>query len=200
MDYSSITDFLLKYGYPIIFLLSVYEGPFVTITASFLAASGFFSIFIIYPIVVIADLIGDIIWYYVGYFGREKIINRWGRLLGLPYDRLEKIEKINERFKKHQGKIMFGAKITHFVGFPFLIAAGILKWDIKKFVWLNFLGALPKSFLWVVIGYFFGQVSVIVIKYLKYGSYISIALFAFSIAAYFIIMRVSKKYFKKFEI
>jgi membrane protein DedA with SNARE-associated domain len=65
---------------------------------------------------------------------------------------------------------------------------------------LNFLGALPKSFLWVVIGYFFGQVSVIVIKYLKYGSYISIGIFALSIAVYFIIMRISRKYFKRFEV
>lgn len=200
MDLSDITDILLKYGYPIIFLLSVYEGPFVTITASFLAASGFFSILLIYPIVVLADLIGDVIWYYVGYFGRKKIINRWGKFLGLPYTRLDRIERLNERFKRHQGKIMFGAKITHVLGFPFLIAAGVLKWDIKKFIWFNFLGALPKSLLWVIIGYFFGHVSVLVIKYFKYGTYISIGILIFSLVVYLLIIRISQKYFKRFKV
>jgi membrane protein DedA with SNARE-associated domain len=200
MDYSSIVHFLLRFGYPIIFLLVVYEGPFVTIIASFLAASGFFNVFILYPLVVVADLTGDIIWYYVGYFGREKIINRWGRFLGLPYERLDKLEKINKRFKNHQAKVMFTAKVTHIVGFPFLITAGIFKWNIKKYIWFNFLATLPKSLLWIFIGFFFGQASVLVSKYLKYGTYISIGIFILSIAAYFVIVKISRKYFKKYDV
>jgi membrane protein DedA with SNARE-associated domain len=200
MDYSSITHFLLKFGYPLLFLLVVYEGPFVTIIAAFLAASGFFNVFILFPVVVIADLTGDIIWYYVGYFGREKVINRWGRFLGLPYDRLDKLEKINERFKNHQARVLFAAKVTHFIGFPFLIAAGIFKWDIKKYIWFNFLATLPKSLLWIFIGYFFGQASVLVNKYLKYGTYISIGILILSIAVYFAIVKISRKYFKKYDI
>jgi membrane protein DedA with SNARE-associated domain len=200
MDYSSITHILLKFGYPIVFLLVVYEGPFTTIIAAFLAASGFFNVFILYPIVVIADLTGDIIWYYVGYFGREKIINRWGRFLGLPYDRLDKLEKINERFKNHQTKVMFAAKVTHVVGFPFLIAAGMFKWNIKKYIWFNFLATLPKSLLWIFIGYFFGQASVLINKYLKFGTYISIGVFILSIAVYFIIVKISRKYLKKYDV
>jgi membrane protein DedA with SNARE-associated domain len=200
MDYTSITHILLQFGYPIIFLLIVYEGPFTTIIAAFLAASGFFNVFILYPVVVIADLTGDIIWYYVGYFGREKVINRWGRFLGLPYERLDKLEKLNERFKNHQSKIMFAAKVTHVIGFPFLIAAGIFKWDIKKYIWFNFLATLPKSLLWIIIGYFFGQASVLVNKYLKYGTYISIGILILAIAVYFIIVKISRKYFKKYDV
>jgi membrane protein DedA with SNARE-associated domain len=200
MDYSIIVHFLLKFGYPIVFLLVVYEGPFATIISAFLAASGFFNVFILYPVVVFADLTGDIIWYYVGYFGREKIINRWGRFLGLPYNRLDKLEKINERFKNHQAKVMFVAKVTHVIGFPFLIAAGIFKWDIKKYIWFNFLATLPKSLLWIIIGYFFGQASVLVNEYLKYGTYISIGIFILAIAVYFVIVKISRKYFKKYDV
>ncbi|MCL4378138.1 MAG: VTT domain-containing protein [Actinobacteria bacterium] len=200
MDNLSIVHFILKYGYPIIFLLVVYEGPLITIISSFLAASGLFNVFIIYPLVVIADLTGDIIWYYVGYFGREKIITRWGRFLGLPYSRMDKFEKINERFKNHQGKILFSAKVTHVIGFPFLIVAGIFKWDIKKFMWFNFLATLPKSLLWVIIGYFFGQASVTISKYLKYSTFISIGILILSILIYFIIIKIAKRFFKNYEV
>lgn len=78
MDSSKIIYLCLHYGYPIIFLLVLIEGPIVTITSSFFAASGYFNVFMLYPVIVIADLLSDILWYFVGYFGREKIINRWG--------------------------------------------------------------------------------------------------------------------------
>jgi len=199
MDSSIVIHFLLKYGYPIIFLLVVYEGPIVTIIASFLAASGVFNVFILYPLVVVADLTGDIIWYYVGYFGREKVINRWGRFLGLPYKRIEKFEKINERFKNHQGKVLFTAKITHVIGFPFLIGAGIFKWDIKRFIWFNFLATLPKSLAWVLLGYYFGHASIIVSKYLKYGTFISAGVLILSILIYFVIIKFTKRFLKNYE-
>jgi len=200
MDYSNIVHFLLKFGYPIIFLLVVYEGPLVTIIASFLAASGFFNVFILYPLVIAADLTGDIIWYYVGYFGREKVINRWGRFLGLPFERMDKFEKINERFKNHQGKILFIAKITQVVGLPFLIGAGVFKWDLKRYMWFNFLAALPKSLAWILIGYFFGNASIVISRYFKYGTFISIGTLILSILVYFIILKITKIFFRRYEI
>lgn len=198
MDSSIVIHFLLKYGYPIIFLLVVYEGPVVTIISSFLAAAGLFNVFILYPLVVIADLTGDVIWYFVGYFGREKLIKRWGRFFGLPYERLDKFEKINERFKNHQGKVLFTAKITHLIGFPFLIGAGIFKWDLKRFIWFNFLATLPKSLAWMLLGYYVGQASLVVSKYLKYGTLISVGILILSIVIYFIIMKITKRFLKNY--
>ena len=70
----------------------------------------------------------------------------------------------------------------------------------KKYIWFNFLATLPKSLLWIIIGYFFGQASVLVNKYLKFGTYISIGIFILSIAAYFAIVKISRKYFKKYDV
>lgn len=113
------------YSYIIIFLLIIVEGPVVTISSSFLAASGYLNIFILYPLIVIADLLADIMWYFVGYLGKEKIIDRWGRFIGLTHERFRKLERLKNKFKTHQGKILFTAKITHAVGFPIFIAAGL---------------------------------------------------------------------------
>lgn len=199
MDSALITHLILKFGYPVIFLLVVYEGPLVTIAAAFFAASGYLNVFILYPLIVVADLSSDIMWYYVGYFGREKVINRWGRFFGLNQDSLIKFQKLNDKFKNHQGKILFAAKITHVIGFPFLINAGIFKWDIKKYILFNFLATIPKTLGFMLLGYFFGKAGNIISRYLGYGTYIGIGAFVCLIITYFLIVKFAKKKFKNYE-
>ncbi len=199
MDSSLIAQLILRFGYPIIFLLVVYEGPLVTIAAAFFAASGYLNVFILYPLIVIADLSSDIMWYYVGYFGREKVINRWGRFFGLHSDNLEKFQKLNNRFKNHQGKILFIAKISHVIGFPFLINAGMFKWDIRKYILFNFLATIPKTLGFMILGYFFGKAGNIISRYLGYGTYIGIGAFVCLIITYFLIVKFAKKKFKNYE-
>lgn len=199
MNSSIIIHLLLRFGYPIIFLLVVYEGPLVTVTAAFFAASGYLNIFILYPLIVVADLSSDIMWYFIGYFGREKVVNRWGRFIGLNQDSLDKFQKLNNKFKNHQGKILFIAKITHVIGFPFLINAGIFKWDIKKYILFNFLATLPKTLGFMLLGFFFGKTSNVISKYLGYETYIGIGAFICSILSYFLILKIAKNKFKNYE-
>lgn len=198
MNSSQIINLCLHYGYPIIFLLVLIEGPIVAITSSFFAASGYFNIFILYPLIVFADLSGDILWYFVGYLGREKIINRWGRFIGLTPERVSKFEKINDKFKNHQGKALFTAKITHVIGFPFLISAGIFKWDLKKFIWFNFLATLPKTLFFMLIGYYFGEAHEAISRYLGYSTLFGIAAFIIALIIYFIVIKFSKRFFKNY--
>jgi membrane protein DedA with SNARE-associated domain len=199
MGSSQIINLCLRYGYPIIFLLVLIEGPIVTITSSFFAASGYFSVFILYPLIVIADLSSDILWYFAGYLGREKIINRWGHFVGLNPETFGKFEKINDKFKKHRGKVLFTAKITHVIGFPFLISAGIFKWDLKKFIWFNFLATLPKTLFFMILGFYFGEARETISRYLGYSTLVGISSFVLALIIYFAVIKLSKRFFKKFE-
>jgi membrane-associated protein len=199
INYSGIIHLLAHYGYPIIFVLVLIEGPIVTITSSFFAASGYFNVCILFPIIAAADLSADIIWYFIGYFGKKKILNRWGRFIGLNNERLNKFEKLNDKFKNHQGKILFIAKITHVLGFPFLINAGIFKWDIKKYILFNFYATVPKTICFILLGYFFGHASITISRYLGYGTYIGIGLFILAISIYFVAQKFTHKIFKRYE-
>lgn len=199
MDSSQIIELLAKYGYPVIFLLVLIEGPMVMIISSFFAALGYFNPFVLYPLIVIADLSADILWYYAGYLGRKNVVNRWGKFIGLTRNKLNRFEKISSKFKNHQGKILFTAKITHIIGFPFLIAAGIFRVDIKKFIWFNFLATIPKVMFFMLLGYYFGEASEIISRYLEYGTLIGIFLLILSITIYFIIQKFVRKYFKRYE-
>lgn len=200
MDSSQIIELVSKYSYPVIFLLILIEGPLVMMISSFFAAMGYLNIFILYPLLVIADLLADILWYFVGYVGRRNIARRWGRVLGLTGDRLARFERLNDRFKRNQGKILFTAKITHVIGFPFLIAAGIFRIDLKRFIWFNFLATIPKVMIFMLLGYYFGEASVLISRYLGYGTIVVMLLLVLSIAVYFLIQRFAKKIFKKYEL
>jgi membrane-associated protein len=199
MLFSKILETLPKYGYIIVSLLVLVEGPVVTISSSFLASFGYFNIFVLYPLIVAADVFADVLWYFVGYLGRERIINRWGRFVGLTQEKFGRLARIENKFKANQGKILFTAKITHAVGFPFLITAGILKVDLKKYILFNFLAALPKTLIFMVIGYYFGEAGEAIGKYLRYSTYIGISLFVIAVAVFFILQKYSKKLFQKYE-
>lgn len=199
MSSTEVFDLLIKYGYPIIFFLVLFEGPFVTITAGFFAASGYFNLFLLYPLIVFTDLFSDVMWYFVGYFGKEKIINRWGCFIGITEKRLKKMEKLGHEFENHQGKILFTAKITHAFGLPLLITSGMLKINLKEFSWFNFLATLPKTLVFLLLGYYFGEAREAIARYLGYSTIIGIVIFILAIAIYIIIQKYLKKFFVKFE-
>lgn len=189
-----INSLILHFGYPAVFILVFVEGPLVTMAAAFGVALGYFNLFILFPLIIIADLLADIMWYSVGYFGREKLVSRWGHFVGLTVNRLSKMEKI---FGRHQGKILFMAKITHAIGFPFLIAAGLGKLNFKKYCFFNFLATVPKSFIFMGLGYYFGQAHELISDYLGYSTIIGLILLAFAILVFILFQRLMNNYFSK---
>ncbi len=125
----------------------------VTVIGSFLASLGYFNVFIVYAVVVSADMIGDMLWYSLGYFGRNNFIERYGHYIGITTERIVKMER---HFSAHAGKTIFLAKITHAIGLPFIIAAGMARIKFKTFFSYSLWATLPKSLIFVFLGYYAG--------------------------------------------
>ncbi len=181
---TAISLWIIRYGYLIILPISIIEGPIITVIAAFLAHQGYFNIFIVYFVVVLGDLIGDLLFYFIGHFGKKLSNTALGRFFGLTDER---IKKLSEHFDVHSGKTIFWGKLTHSMGWAVLPAAGLAKMPIGRFLWFNLLGTLPKSLIFLLIGYYLGY------AYQSIDSYISkiaLALFIVLAAAIFF-------YFKK---
>jgi len=163
---NNILLLLFSYGYLIYFLLAVVEGPIVTIIAGLLISLKYFNFFLIYGLAILGDLFGDILYYQIGRFGRKRLTER-GRLLSV---KAEQVKKIEEHFKQHAGKTFLFAKWTHVVGAPILMAAGVTGVPLKKFIWFNFLGTVPKVLVFIAIGYYFGQAYQQIDKYFGYAT------------------------------
>lgn len=153
---AQVIELILQYKYFILFPITVAEGPIVTMIGGMLSspAFGYLNPFWVYIIVVVGDLVGDGFYYSLGRFGRHGFIHKWGVYLGLTDDRVQTVE---DHFEKHVGKTLIIGKITHAVGGVILFAAGMGNVPFWKFIWYNFLGTLPKSLAFLLIGYFFGQ-------------------------------------------
>ncbi|MFH1346808.1 MAG: DedA family protein [Spirochaetota bacterium] len=161
---SQITELLIQYKYLILFPITVLEGPIISVVAGFLVALKYFDLYTTFIIVVLGDLVGDVLNYAIGRWGREKIINRWGRYLGITEERLKKVEG---HFEKNAGKTLLLGKALHGIGGVFIYAAGIAKVPIFKFIWFNFLGTVPKSLVLILIGFYFGYAISTVKSYLE---------------------------------
>ena len=131
----------------------IIEGPVITIIASMLAKLGAFNIFIVFVLSVLGDMIGDVIFYSLGYKFGMTFVRKVGKYVGITEKLILRIEKY---FEKHGGKTIFTVKATTGLCWATFTAAGIVKMDLRKFLKYSFLGGLAWSGFLVVLGYFYG--------------------------------------------
>lgn len=186
----AIFGLLFKYSYLILFPLVVIEGPVVTIIAGFLVSTGFMNLLPTYLTVVAGDLTGDVLFYLVGRFFLNTSIYKILKFFGLDSKRIMTAEEV---IKKHRGKILFFGKLSHAIGAPILIAAGAIKISIRDFLWYNFWATLPKSLIFILVGYFFGHALDRLNKYLGWTSLGLAAIVALIILGYLFVFRKAKK-------
>jgi len=141
-----------EYGYLILFLLTVVEGPITTVIGAFLAAQNYFNIFIVYVVVVTGDLVGDILYYAAGRFGRTHLLERFSGLTGLTPERLAWLERW---FESHGVKAILVAKYTQ-TGFIALPGAGAARMPVASFLFYNLVGTIPKALVLCAVGFLFG--------------------------------------------
>ena len=179
---------LLIYKYLILVPLAIIEGPIVSVIAGFLTTLNVFNPLVVYVVMVIGDIAGDGIFYYLGYSGK-KLFN---------YFKIneEKIEKAKVYFEKNHQKAIAGSKIMWGIGTAGLIAAGALHVPYKRYFKTCALYSLGQSLIMMLLGIFFGQAYVIIGKYLDYYT-TTVSILALVILLTFIFIRKHKKNIKE---
>jgi membrane protein DedA with SNARE-associated domain len=194
MSLQEIIILLIAHKYLFLFPFTVIEGPIVTVIAGFLSSLGYFNVFIAYGIIVIGDVAGDCLYYALGHYGGQRFVERWGRFFRVTR---ENVEKLENHFRNHSGKTLIIGKFTHAIGGVVLVAAGMAKMSLWKFIWYNFIATLPKSLILLLIGFYFGETYNKINRYLDYTAIGTIGLAIIFIGIYFIVKKVGKKYEEK---
>lgn len=147
--------------YVLLFIGTIFEGPVVMMASGFLYSLGQFNFLPMYLVLVFGDFTADIGWYCVGRFGTRHAIFKYGHFLGITPRLLEKVEN---KFKNYHQKILIISKLTMGMGFAFivLIVAGIFKVPFKNYVILNLIGGFIWTALLLTIGYFFGNIYMLI--------------------------------------
>lgn len=183
---SELLSLLGQYKYWVIFPIAVIEGPIITIISGFLVNSGVLSGILAYSILVVADVLGDTVYYFTGRFWRSS--NWVKRLMGFfGYD--ENTEAfLEEHFRKHKFKTFLIGKFTHGIGGMIEIASGIAGISFWQYLFISFVTTLPKSLVLITIGYYAG------VYYEKINGYFqNFAFITIGLVIVFIFFTVSKK-------
>lgn len=137
-------------------------GDSLLFTAGFLAAQGFFNIWILIGLVFIGAVLGDNIGYAFGYRIGPKIFKREDSI----FFHKDILEKARIFYEKHGAKTIVLARFMPGIRTFAPILAGVGKMNYKTFFYYNMLG----GFLWGIglpwFGYFLGNTIPDIDKYL----------------------------------
>lgn len=181
---------LEKYKYVAIFPITIFEGPIVIILSGFLVNLGFLNVYIILPILLVGDLIGDSFYYAIGRYGnRFSWVKKIGSFLGYRESGERALKK---HFEKHTVKTLLIAKMTHGVGAMVQVAAGMAGVSFGKYFLLQMIGTIPKTLILFFIGFYLGN------SYMKINAYIDILYYAvMSVLLVGVLYIILKKYSQK---
>lgn len=191
---AQIVALITTWKYFFVFIGAVIEGPIVTVISGFLSAQGLMNPVFVYLVVITGDLTSDSLYYFLGRWGKNGAINKWGKYIGLSMDKISSLEK---HFAKHGGKTVVFGKLAHGIGVVALAAAGASKMPYGKFLLFSFLGVMFQSLLFVLIGYYFGHAYTRIGQYFDYYAIFALIVVIILIVVYFLIRKYSQKIEKK---
>lgn len=185
-----------KFGYLALFIIFSIEGLGLPLPVQllFLVVAYFIelekmSLIRVVIIVTIGNLLGNIVAYYIGFYGRKPIIDKFSRILHI---RSEDIYKVEKWFQKYGSLTNMVSRWIGITRTPAIWASGIFNINIYYYIIFSFLGdliwALVSIFLYLEI---YSSIEIIVALPIKYK-----ILIILSVA--FVIILVWQIFFKYF--
>ncbi len=196
INFSAAFQWVIHFGYPLMFLAMLIEGPIVTAAASFAIVFGYFNFGIIFILAFLGDIVADIIYYAIGYFSRVALIEKFGYRFGLTQKRMERLESL---INKNPIKTLIALKLTPIIPTPGLMIVGTTKMPLKKFIILSSIVVIPKTILFMLVGYYFGQAYDTIIKTVKSGGLVLVFILIAIVIIYYGFTKISAYLARKVE-
>ena len=190
VSFQATVQWVLQHGYPLLFIVMLIEGPVITAAGAFAAALHYMNIWIVLLLSIFANLIPDLVYYAIGYWGRGAFINKYGHYLGITPERIATTEKLATQ---HSGKYLFVIKMVPLLATPGLIIVGASRMDIKKYAFWSLIITIPTSLFYLIVGYYFGAAYSTISHYVDIGGYVIAA----AIVIIVVLAYLQKKYFSR---
>ena len=176
---ADIATIITNHGISILAPLAILEGPIVTVVAAYLASLNLLRLVDVIICVIIGDVIGDCILYWVGRGMLDWLPLTLRMRFGVSRRRMAVLIRT---FRDNGVRVLVVGKLTHAAGFAVLIAAGAARMSFGTFVLANFLATIPKSLALVALGYLFGSAHALIAEWFSLGSVVILAGVALIIA------------------
>lgn len=151
MTEADISLLIQTYGLWVIFVLTVVEGPIVTILAGALAGKAVLSAPAVLVLAYLGDLLGDCVLYAIGR-GSPRLTRR---LVRRPAD--AGFDEARAFVHRRSWQMLVLGKWTHALGFAVILAAGAARVPFGLFFLVSAFATVPKVLLLFLLGFVFGQ-------------------------------------------
>ncbi|MGY4884066.1 MAG: DedA family protein [Nanobdellota archaeon] len=187
-------------GYFGIFFLMVLESmifpmpsELVMPFAGFLISTGEMSFIFVVLFATLGSIVGSLISYYIGRYGGDKFVLKYGKYFLLNQEHLKNTEKWFS--KKGELTIFIGRfvpVVRHFISIP----AGVGKMDLKKFSFYTIIGAGIWNFFLAYVGFVLGNNWERISQYSDYLSW-GVLIIVVIVGAYFLWKEIKKRRLKR---
>ncbi len=179
---------------PIPSTLVIMGTSFIILQGAAISPETIFSLFI--NVVLPASVgvtIGSLLIYTLAYYLGKELIDRLGKYLGVSW---ENIEKAQSKFEESRSDevILFTVRALPVVpSIAINIFCGFVRYDLKKFVIITFLGTLVRAFILGFLGWQFGSLYQTISTEISYFEEISVVVIVLSIIIYFLYEKYKKR-------
>ena len=163
-----IADWIVTFGtthdylvYIVIAIIACAEGPWISLILGVVLRLGFLYFWPIYIALIVGDLVGDVIWYYVGRRYGHSFISKHGHRFNITEAGVERLTRL---FHKHKHVVLFLSKISNGMGFALvtLMTAGMVKIPFGRYIIVNAVGQLVWTGFLIGTGFFFSSLYITV--------------------------------------
>jgi membrane protein DedA with SNARE-associated domain len=156
-----IEELLAQYGYVALFVGAFLEGEVVVVISGILSRLGYLSLPLVFILVYIATFLGDQTCFYLARkHGMDFLLKR-------PHIKA-RADRVHALIDTHQNKVLFGFRFLYGLRIPTLIALGTSSLSTRKFVLLNSVNCLIWTIVFVIGGYFFGDLFLLFLDNIKH--------------------------------
>ena len=148
-------------GYTGVFILMMFESMILPVPselvmpfAGFLVVEGRFTFLGVIIASSLGSIVGSLISYYIGFYGGNRFVLRFGKYLLLDSEDLKKTE---EWFALRGEKTVLISRFIPVVRHLISIPAGIGRMDLKKFLIYTLIGASAWNGILAYVGYKLGE-------------------------------------------
>ncbi|MBI2623074.1 MAG: VTT domain-containing protein [Candidatus Liptonbacteria bacterium] len=190
ISFAATTDWVLSHGYVVMFFGMLVWGPPVTAAGAFGAALGYFNLWVVFALSLATNLLGDAVFYAIGFWGHQEFIARYGKYVGITHSRLKVSKKL---LTENLGKAMTISKLVPLLALPGLVTAGVVKVPLRPYIWWAIVIAVPSSLVYLLVGYYFGAAYDTAERYLRLGGIVIAALILVFAAGLRLLERLSER-------
>lgn len=139
----------------------------------------------------IGATLGALIYYYLSLKLGRRFVERYGKYLFINKKKLQAAENW---FKKYGNKAVFFGRMAPGIRELVSIPAGLLKMNLREYIFYTFFGSFVWSFFLISLGYAFGLASIPSIR--QFSNILAVLIFL-SLISYLLFKKLLRKYSPK---